>query len=285
MCTTEAALGQARELHGLLARLEAAGIEAGVLKGLPFAQQLYGDIGARRSLDFDLYVAAEARAEAHRVLCADGWAHKYGYAPGEGTYLSTRLTFCRALELHSALIDESLLAHIELPPPDWSAVTVEGASMRVPAGPTVPLFLCAHHAKHPTIPLLWWIDLASVAIRSEMLTDPEVDALAERVGLKRCLGWAATGVALMNSIAEGDRATGMLAIQKLRALHRRRNVLRLMTLASGVVDAGRVLANWAWPPELRARPAHYAADSARRLKAVVSRGRAQIRESPTGALP
>ena len=67
--------GAATELASLevLERLATAGIRALPLKGSLLARELYGDVGARSSIDVDVLVAPENLREAVRVLCGLGW--------------------------------------------------------------------------------------------------------------------------------------------------------------------------------------------------------------------
>ena len=67
--------GAATELASLeiLDRLTTEGIRALPLKGSLLARELYGDVGARSSIDIDILVAPEDLRDAVRVLSELGW--------------------------------------------------------------------------------------------------------------------------------------------------------------------------------------------------------------------
>ena len=62
------ALRLAGHLQQLLRRFEAAGVPTLVLKGLPLARYLYGDIAARKAGDLDLWIPENAVDDVHKLL-------------------------------------------------------------------------------------------------------------------------------------------------------------------------------------------------------------------------
>ena len=138
--------------------------------------------------------------------------------------------------------------------------------MMAHSGATLPVFLAAHLAKHPAVPLLWWIDLATALAPLLPEEWDDVRATAAGAGLSGCLSWALSGVEIIQRLATMDAGAGIVEMSALRALHSQRSVVRLATLAEGPVDAAQVVANWAWPPNLRAHPVRYLADAVRRVR-------------------
>lgn len=65
-------LRQTALLARVMPALEAAGVRALVLKGLPLSAQLYGRADLRSAVDIDLLVAPDSAAPAHAVLMAAG---------------------------------------------------------------------------------------------------------------------------------------------------------------------------------------------------------------------
>jgi hypothetical protein len=257
LCATEHAHGQVAELALLLETFAGEGITPVVLKGLPLSVMLYGDIAARPVTDADLFVPIQLRAQAHRVLVRSGWRHRFGLAPGEATYQSVKPALCPYVELHSSVLDENLMSHLQVPSPEARLVDLGGTWAQAQEGALLSVFLAAHLAKHASAPLLWWIDFATLHDRLSDADRSEVTQLAVACNVDRYLDWAIDGVRLLRDALSGDQEIAVAAMRQLRAKHARHNAARVADLAYGMVDRIRVWIAWAWPRPLRSHPLAY----------------------------
>ncbi|HEX2781630.1 MAG TPA: nucleotidyltransferase family protein [Gemmatimonadaceae bacterium] len=248
---------QLEQLAELLRAFESSGVQAGVLKGFPLAQRLYGDPCVRPVADVDLYVPLAQRQAAHEALLASGFSHRSGEAPHEGCYHRAYGSKVLFAEVHSAVLDEVLLSHLKLPPPELRAMDVGGVRMYACDGPLLPVFLGLHLAKHSSVPLLWWVDFATLWTQ---LSDDErraAGAVAHACGATRHLEWATRGVSYVLCMVESAPLEAAAAASALAAMHQRHVALRVMKLAASVADRARSLLAWVWPPQLRAAPIRY----------------------------
>jgi len=264
LCATEHAHGQVAELVMLLETFAGDGITPVVLKGLPLSVMLYGDVAARPVTDADLFVPTHLRAQAHGVLVRSGWRHRFGLAPGEATYQSVKLALCPYVELHSSVLDENLMSHLQVPSPEARLVDLGGTWVQAQEGALLSVFLAAHLAKHASAPLLWWIDFATLHDSLSDAERSEVGQLAVACHLDRYLDWAVDGVRLLRNTLSGDQETAATAMRQLRVKHARHNAARVADLAHGMVDRMRVLIAWAWPRPLRSHPLSYVRSAMRR---------------------
>lgn len=221
-----------------------------VLKGLPLAHRLYGDVAVRVCCDIDLFVPETGRAATHAMLSTLGWEHWYGSAPYDASYRLPQVGGALFLEVHSLLVSEAL-AHCRLAPERDGQWSDGRLSVHTLDGPMLPVYLAANLAKHATPPLMSYVDVATVWAN----LSPEDRAAAHRVAarshLARCLRWALTRAAALHAAVDGnpaafrtlgfdgDRRTSMHAL------------LRLMLLADRPTDAARILGTWTWPRSLR----------------------------------
>ncbi|WP_158594100.1 nucleotidyltransferase family protein [Cohnella faecalis] len=67
-------------IAGLLKELEDRGIDALILKGIPLAIDLYGDVSLRTSRDVDLFVAPEHYEQVEALLIQKGFANHAGFS-------------------------------------------------------------------------------------------------------------------------------------------------------------------------------------------------------------
>lgn len=231
--------------------LREAGVNVVVLKGLPLARRLYGEMHVRPSSDLDLYVPVEQRTSADVALHAQGWTRRRGEPPNEAVYRIERAERAALLEVHSALLDDEIVAHLSFAPPGSREIVV-GQTL-IPAHDDAQLagFLAAHLAKHVLPPLLWFIDFDTLWTA---LTDVEKGLAweaAHAARAQRYLEWAIRRAADMRASAAGD----------VEALHRigfndddrseRHSVLRVAALAAGVRDAASVVKAWLLPGWVR----------------------------------
>lgn len=246
------AVEQLGALRKLLAALEAARLCPLVLKGLPLAHRLYGDIAARRIVDLDLWIAPSERTRAHAIAVRDGWRHVDGAAPGDESFERTLASGAQLfLELHSSLVDERL-AHLAVPAPERELTDVDGVPIAAHGGPLLPAYLAAHLAAHTFPPLLWWVDFATLWSALDAAAQRASFAAARRAGLARYLEWATAGAAAVRAAVSGDddalRQLGYRDDGSRRDVHQLR---RHVALAPSARAAARALAAWirpAWAP-------------------------------------
>ena len=125
LATATRSSNQLAEVAALAEVLENAGVRPVLMKGQALSQMLYGDPFVRPSFDIDLFVPLADRAIAHETLLAADWRHSEGVAPGESTYLRRGPAHAPSLEVHSALLDDNLLAHLSRPEPQISRLTID----------------------------------------------------------------------------------------------------------------------------------------------------------------
>ncbi|HEX2780545.1 MAG TPA: nucleotidyltransferase family protein, partial [Gemmatimonadaceae bacterium] len=270
---------QLGELAELLSAFERGGVEAGVLKGFPLAQRLYGDPCVRPVADVDLYVPLAQRQAAHEALLVTGFSHRSGEPPHEGVYHRASGPKTLFVEVHSAVLDEALLSHLELPAPEMRLVDVNGVRMYACDGPLLPVFLALHLAKHSAVPLLWWIDFTTLWTS---LSDEErraSQALAETCAAGLHLAWATQGAASLQRMVREAPGGAAAAASALGALHRRHVALRVAKLAGSVAARFETLLAWLWPPQLRRSPlrflGHLATRTAQFARRILRRTHAQ----------
>ena len=241
-----------RSLLGqLLERLHAAGIAAVVLKGAPLAQRLYGDPSARPSMDIDLYIPAEARDMARTQIEALGWACVNGGGPWEESFHRTSGGHHQLLEVHSWLLDDPVLVHLRLPPPESALVRVEALDCPAQSGDLLPGCLAAHLAKHDHAPLLWVNDFSTLwkSFDENQREAAYRAAVTHRLG--GYLDWAVGRARLLERAAAGD-SKGLEGLgYGVRGRREGHSLIRLARLAADPSDAASVFMGRAWPPHLR----------------------------------
>ena len=229
--------------------LNDAAVDAVVLKGAPLAQRVYGDFSVRPTLDVDLYIPAEQRSVAARVMGELGWRRTSGVAPEEENFHRTIGTQLYRLELHSTALDDPLLHRVEFPVDRMSA-EVGGYTLPAHTGRYLPAYLAAHLAKHNEKLVLWALDFH--ALWSALPTGERDDALraAREVGLGRHLEWAldlAHDIDACRFGLEDARPALARVATALAARGDAMRVLRLMSFASSPIAALSVVAGRLWP--------------------------------------
>lgn len=244
-----------QQLRALIGTLGEANVSSVVMKGLPLAVMLYGSASARPVSDTDLFIAADERDAAHSALVGAGWVRLYGEREHEETYRRVEGGRPHFLELHSSLLDDNMLQHLHGPVPEVRSVEFEGRSFIAHWGPSLLVFLAVHLAKHPRVPLLWWIDFATIWERADAAQRLEATALARRHRLHRFIDWAVAGTGDVAAIASAtDEQESARALSRLRARHAVHPVVRLTGLASSAGDRARVCLAWAFPRAERVHP-------------------------------
>jgi hypothetical protein len=117
------------------------------------------------------------------------------------------------------------------------------------------VFLAVHLAKHPRVPLLWWVDFATMWQGLDAPQRSVAVAVAAEHRLARFLDWAVAGAAEVAAIASAsDDEEGARALAALRARHSSHPVTRVSGLASSARDRVRVCLAWAFPRAERSHP-------------------------------
>lgn len=250
----EAAAGDGmRELHALSETLGAAGVSPLVMKGLPLGIMLYGSAAARPVSDTDLFIDASERDAAHAALTAAGWERLYGGRDVEETYRRIEEGRPRFLELHSSLLDDNMLQHLRGPAPEGERVIAGGATIMAHGGPSLPVFLAVHLAKHPHVPLLWWLDFATLWGRLDASRRLEAVTMARAHRLGCFLEWAVAGAGEVATIASSGDDASAHALSRLQERHARHPVVRLARLTAAG-DRASVCLAWAFPRADRRHP-------------------------------
>jgi len=266
--------------------LNAVGVDAVVLKGLPLGHRLYGDPFVRCMSDIDLYVPAPQRAHAAATLRGLGWRSVDGAAPWHESWSAISGGSEYHLELHSWLVSDHL-AHLRTPSALSARAAIAGVELPVHAGDFVAPYLAAHLATHQLPPLLWLVDFATLwATMSEAARGRARDA-AERAGLGRYVAWAAERGMLVERAASGDwQALGALGIAA-RGRRDTHSIWRHVALAASSLDRARLLGAFVVPRRVRgnvrALARHTVARLRRRLPSLAGASRAYA--APSGATP
>lgn len=185
----------------LMAALADAGIDAIVLKGAPLAIDVFGDVMARANADVDVLVDPCDLGRAVRVVEATGlrWVgwklpdpSNTPIADGPKSAMLMHAAFAGPLgrvELHWRLAPNAHLLPVD---PAWlrrPRVVAVGDDL-IPALPLDAglLHLAVHGAVHRWDSLKWLADLpALLAAHPHLLKQERVPALADAVGVERCL--------------------------------------------------------------------------------------------------
>lgn len=227
-----------------------AGIDVVVLKGAPLGHHLYGDALVRPLADCDLFVPLAQRRGAADVLAHAGWTSRTGEPPSEETFERWSGGQRNVIEVHSSVIDDGALAHVEIPA-EAREVPFGGVAMPALLGDVLPAYLAAHIAKHETASLLWIIDLHTVWSRLDESERSRASARARHLALHRHLKWAVRlGEYLELGAAGDDRALAVLGGLR-QATGDWGRVRRLVGLSANPMDALRVVAGRIWPAEWR----------------------------------
>jgi hypothetical protein len=163
-------MAQAREWEQLLRALSARGIDFLVLKGLPLAEELYGDPLLRPMRDLDVLIRRDQLELTQAVLAERGYRPFVGELfPGANADFESEVTLVRDdaasgfsyyCEPHWHLVDSPYYQHrLAL---DWFWGTarparVRSVDVRVLGREGLLLYLCAHLALHHRDARLIWL--------------------------------------------------------------------------------------------------------------------------------
>ncbi len=230
--------------------LSAAGVRPVVLKGMPLSMRLYGDPFVRASDDIDLFVKPNDRRRTREIVSGCGWTHVEGNAPWDELF--TRGQRSRLyLEVHEGLVTD-YLAHVPMPAPVSTRVTLGSTTVDALGGPAEPAYLAAHLAGHQLPPLLWILDFLTLWSGLDGNARRAAHAEANHVGLGRYLRWAVSLAETLSAAAGGTPA----AVERLGVGSAPRHdthfsVIRHARLAAHPLDAIRVVAACVWPRPIR----------------------------------
>lgn len=235
-------------LARLMPALEAAGVRALVLKGLPLSVQLYGHADLRSPGDIDILVAPDAVAAADHALTGLGCRLLADMPPALELAMLDKEAVYRApdgevVELHWRLTRNRLLLRW-----DFDDLWAEAASVALAPGLTVrtlpstrlPVYLALHGAHHAWARGRWLVD-AALALGTPDAADRALDS-ARTDGLEPVVLHAllTAGMALGPPVADRHRAKA-LADPRVSALGRA--VARVAAVHAGAMTGG--LSSWA----------------------------------------
>ena len=230
--------------------LDAVGVDAVVLKGLPLGHRLYGDPFVRCMSDIDLHVPAAQRARAAATLRRLGWRSVDGTAPWHETWSRIADGTEYHLELHSWLVSDHLV-HLRVPAPLSAREDIAGVELFVHAGDFVAPHLAAHLATHQLPPFLWLVDFTTLWSTMSDAARARARDAARGAGLLRYVAWAVERGTLVERVAGGDReALGALGIDA-RGRRDTHSIWRHIALAASNLDRARLL--WAFVVPRRVR--------------------------------
>jgi hypothetical protein len=205
-------LERIRELHRVVAVMEAAGIPTTAMKGPALAVQAWGDVSARSYGDVDLLVPPERARDTVAALLAAGYVDRrarYGLEPSPAHWHDWSFTAPDGRTLVE--IHWSLVAPARYPGVDSAEVWQAGAREEVtlPGGtvwalaPEVQLpYLAIHATAHHWGWLEFPLTLAGLVRRAGSTLDWE--ALRDRARRWRCRRITTVGLLLARELAGGD---------------------------------------------------------------------------------
>ncbi|HVE77908.1 MAG TPA: nucleotidyltransferase family protein [Gemmatimonadaceae bacterium] len=227
--------------------LTAAGVQPVVLKGAPLSERAYGDPHVRPSSDIDLYCDPAERLASESALLALGAVRSTRQTAGESAFVVSCAGHRQLVELHSRLIDDCLLHHIPLRRPDASETRIGMTAVPAHCGPSLPVYLACHLAKHRQAPLLWLLDLEALWSRMSATDRRATTLAAGDARVSRILAWALAWVEAVRRAAHGDPTAGARFARNSGRWHRGSPLVRLCRLADTPLDAARVVANRVMP--------------------------------------
>lgn len=191
------------QLHAILRRFDAAGIEALAWKGPALAAQAYGDLSLRGFNDLDLIVRPNDVARARAVLLGMGYARAYPLTPAqERAALRTNHEeqFTRdgqLVELHWRVAKDVYDVPLDVSGLFERRTWVNIGRQRVPTlDPSdLLLTLCVHGTSHAWHRLIWVCDVAEVVRNvpgvdwARVLGESARDGYGRMVRLGLALAW------------------------------------------------------------------------------------------------
>ena len=274
--------GRARETRiraavlPVLARMERAGLEPGVIKGFHTAHVHFPEPGARPYADVDVVVPPAAIADAERELRAAGFVpeprtggigYKREWLPpeGRGDVWSYELWHARSrwkLDLHDGLNFDAIVRDVRTPqtPRFTGVLRLDGIALRVADSNELLAALAAHASTELySQRLLRLVELTLVARRASALATLDWPAVESSLAARESLRYAYPMLELTERLAPGTVDGAFLARLRSATTPRARAVTRALSPTAPILDRGfslrdrliwtrgaRATLRWAW---------------------------------------
>lgn len=253
--------GRAREARiravviPVLARMERAGLEPGVIKGFHTSHAYFPEPGARPFSDVDLVVPPAALAEAERELREAGFVpeprtggigYKREWLPpeGRGDVYSYEIWHARSrwkLDLHDGLNFDSVVRNVRTAqtPRFTDVLRLDDVSLRV-ADPNETIALLSAHASTELYSqrLLRLVELVLVVRRASTLGTLDWAAVETSLAERESLRFAYPMLALTERIAPGTVDASLLARLWSATTPRARAVTDTLSPTAPILDNG-----------------------------------------------
>jgi hypothetical protein len=253
----------------VLARMERAGLEPGVIKGFHTAHAYFPEPGVRPCSDIDVVVPPAAIAEAERLLGEAGFvperrvgttSYKREWLPpdGPGEVWSYELWHARSrwkLDLHDGLNFATVMQNVRTPqvPRFTETCTVDGVTLRV-ADPNELIALLAAHASTEIYSqrLVRLVELVLVVRRATALGTLDWRAVESSLAERGSLRFAYPMLALTERLAPNTVDLALLARLSSATTARARAVTSTLSPTAPILDQdfslrGRLI----WASDLR----------------------------------
>lgn len=253
--------GRAREARirasvlPVLARMERAGLEPGVMKGFHTAQVYFPEPGARPFSDVDVVVPPEAIADAERQLAESGFVpdprtggigYKREWLPpeGRGDVWSYELWHARSrwkLDLHDGLNFDSVVRNVRTPqtPRFTDVLHLDGVRLRV-ADPNELIAVIAAHASTELYSqrLLRLVELVLVVRRASAAGTLDWAAMESSLAERESSRFAYPMLALAERLAPGTVDGDVLTRLHGATTARARAVTSALSPTAPILDRG-----------------------------------------------
>ena len=253
----------------LLARMERAGLEPGVIKGFHTAHAYFPEPGARPFSDIDVVVPPAAIAEAERLLGEAGFvplrrvgrtSYKREWLPpeGAGDVWSYELWHARSawkLDLHDGLNFAAVMQNVRTPqePRFTETLALDGVTLRVADANELIALLAAHASTEIySQRLVRLVELVLVVRRASALGTLDWSAVESSLAERASLRFAYPMLALTERLAPGTVDAALLAGLSSATTARARVVTSALSPTAPILDQdfslrGRLI----WASDLR----------------------------------
>ena len=238
----------------VLAQMERAGLEPGVIKGFHTAQVYFPEPGARPFADVDVVVPPAAIPDAEHLLREAGFTaekrigtttYKREWLPPDGssTVWSYELWHARShwrLDLHDGLNFYEVLKYVHAPqvPHFAEAFALDGVTLRVPDANELIALLAAHASTELySHRLLRLVELALVVRRATTLRTLDWRAVESALGERGWLRFAYPTLALTERLAPGTVDASLLAKSSTATTARARAVTSALSPTAPILGA------------------------------------------------
>jgi hypothetical protein len=254
----------------ILARMERAGLEPGVIKGFHTAHAYFPEPGARPFNDVDVVVPPAAIAQAERLLGDAGFVaeqrvgtttYKREWLPpdGPGDVWSYELWHARSrwkLDLHDGLNFAAVLQNVDTPqvPRFAHVLSLDGVTLRV-ADPNESIALLAAHASTELYSqrLLRLVELVLVVRRAAALGTLDWRAVESSLAERGSLRFAYPMLALAERLAPDTVDAALLTRLSNATTARARAVTSTLSPTAPILDERFTLkGRFIWASGLRA---------------------------------